>query len=164
MNSKVPMTKEGYDSLKKELQQLKNVERQKIIEEISIAREHGDLSENAEFEAAKDKQFLLEKKIGQIEQKLIDAEVFDVANINTDKVVFGVSVQIQDESSGGIIDYQIVGSDEADAREGKISVNAPLARALIGKKVDETVEVNLPAGKKEYTILEINCRKKETGK
>jgi transcription elongation factor GreA len=156
MEDRVPMTREGYESLMKDLKRLKGVERPKIVKEISVAREHGDLSENAEYEAAKDKQFLLEKKIEQIEYKLARAEVIDTATIDTDKVVFGVTVHLQDENSGKIVCYQIVGSDEADARKGKISINAPLARALIGKEVNETVEVKLPGEVKEYTILRID--------
>ncbi len=140
----------------KDVQHLKRIERPKIIEEISVAREHGDLSENAEFDAAKEKQFLLEKKIAQIEQNLIKAEVIDTATIDTERVVFGVSVHLQDEEDGKTVNYKIVGSDEADPKKGKISVNSPLARALIGKEVDETVNVKLPSDVKSYTILEIN--------
>ncbi|MCX5886912.1 MAG: transcription elongation factor GreA [Proteobacteria bacterium] len=144
MTGKVPMTREGYESLLKELKRLKEVERPKIIKEIAEARSHGDLSENAEYDAAKEKQGMLEKKIGETEDKIAKAQIIESSDIDTSRVVFGVSVQLKDEGSGDEITYRIVGADESDVKMGKISVNSPLARALIGREVNDLVEVKIP--------------------
>jgi transcription elongation factor GreA len=156
MTGKVPMTREGYESLLKELKRLKEVERPKIIKEIAEARSHGDLSENAEYDAAKEKQGMLEKKIGETEDKIAKAQIIESSDIDTSRVVFGVSVQLKDEGSGDEITYRIVGADESDVKMGKISVNSPLARALIGREVNDLVEVKIPAGVKMYRIIQIN--------
>jgi len=156
MTGKIPMTREGYESLLKELKRLKEVERPKIIKEIAEARSHGDLSENAEYDAAKEKQGMLEKKIGETEDKIAKAQIIESSDIDTSRVVFGVSVQLKEEGSGDEITYRIVGADESDVKMGKISVNSPLARALIGREVNDLVEVKIPAGVKMYRIIQIN--------
>jgi len=156
MTGKIPMTREGYESLLKELKRLKEVERPKIIKEIAEARSHGDLSENAEYDAAKEKQGMLEKKIGETEDKIAKAQIIESSDIDTSRVVFGVSVQLKEEGSGDEITYRIVGTDESDVKMGKISVNSPLARALIGREVNDLVEVKIPAGVKMYRIIQIN--------
>jgi transcription elongation factor GreA len=155
MTGKIPMTREGYESLLKELKRLKEVERPKIIKEIAEARSHGDLSENAEYDAAKEKQGMLEKKIGETEDKIAKAQIIESSDIDTSRVVFGVSVQLKDEGSGDEITYRIVGADESDVKMGKISVNSPLARALIGREVNDLVEVKIPAGVKVFRIIGI---------
>jgi len=155
MSIKVPMTKEGYERLRDELQRLKKVERPKIIKEISVARAHGDLSENAEYHAAKEKQSFIEGRIGTVEDKLARAQVIDTATIPKDRVVFGVVVHLEDMESGDEIKYQIVGDDETNVDHGKISISSPIARALIGKVIDDEVTVVTPKGKREYTILDI---------
>jgi transcription elongation factor GreA len=149
------MTIEGYEALTKELKRLKEVDRPKIIKEIAEARGHGDLTENAEYDAAKEKQGLLEKKIRETEEKIARAQVIDTSEIDTNKVVFGAAVQLQDKESGEEMIYRIVGADEADVRAGKISINSPLARALVGREVDDLVEVKIPAGIKVYRIVSI---------
>jgi transcription elongation factor GreA len=156
MSVKVPMTKEGHESLTKELKRLKEVERPKIIREIAEARGHGDLTENAEYDAAKEKQSLLEKRIREMEEKVARAQIIDTYEIDTSKVVFGVSVQLKEENSGEEVTYRIVGADEADVKVGKISINSPLARALIGHEVDDLVEVKIPVGVKVYKIVGID--------
>jgi transcription elongation factor GreA len=156
MTGKIPMTREGYESLLKELKRLKEVERPKIIKEIAEARSHGDLSENAEYDAAKEKQGMLEKKIGETDDKIAKAQIIESSDIDTSRVVFGVSVQLKEEGSGDEITYRIVGADESDVKMGKISVNSPLARALIGREVNDLVEVKIPAGVKMYRIIQIN--------
>ena len=156
MSGKVPMTREGHKTLTEELRRLKAKERPKIINEIAVAREHGDLSENAEYDAAKEKQSLIEGRIREIEDKLSRAEVIDTAENDTNKVVFGTVVHLRDENDGNELKYQIVGADEADPRQRKISVHSPIARALIGKKVGELIKIKVPAGVKEYTVLGIN--------
>ncbi|MFH2013184.1 MAG: transcription elongation factor GreA [Pseudomonadota bacterium] len=155
MSGKVPMTRDGHKSLTNELRRLKSKERPKIINEIAVAREHGDLSENAEYDAAKEKQALIEGRIREIEDKLSRAEVIDISKNGSDKVVFGTTVHLQDENDGKELKYQIVGADEADPRQRKISVHSPIARALIGKELGDSVKIKVPAGIKEYTILGI---------
>jgi len=156
MSKKVPMTREGFKSLTEEIRRLKTKERPKIIDEIAVAREHGDLSENAEYDAAKEKQTLIEGKIREIEDKLSRAEVIDISEKDISKVVFGTVVHLRDEGNGNELKYHIVGADEADPRQKKISINSPIARALIGKEIDDLVKIRVPAGVKEYTILGIN--------
>ena len=150
------MTKEGHKSLTAELRQLKNTERPKIIDEIARAREHGDLSENAEYDAAKEKQALIEGRIREIEEKLVHAEVIDTSESDTDTVVFGSFVRLRDENNGNEVEYQLVGADESDPQKKKISIHSPIARALIKKEVGDLVKIKVPAGTKEYTILGIN--------
>lgn len=158
MVDRFPMTKTGYEALRQELGELKQVKRPKIIQAIAEARDHGDLSENAEYEAAKNEQGLLEAKISEIEGKLAAAEVIDpAAQGDLERVVFGVTVRLRDLDSDQEFTYQIVGTDEADVKKGKISVSSPIARALIGKEVTDVVTAKVPAGVKELEILDISC-------
>jgi len=155
MIEKVPMTREGYESMMLELKRLKDVERPKIAKEIGVAREHGDLSENAEYDAAKDKQGLIEGRIKELEHKVACAELVDTSKATPGTVVFGARVCLEDEDTGGKVTYKIVGADESDIKQQKISINSPIARALIGRKVGDSVEVKIPAGEKEFTILDV---------
>ena len=150
------MTPEGLEKLKVELKRLKSVERPKVIEEISIARDHGDISENAEYEAAKEKQAFVEKRIRDIENMIAGAQVVDPSKMSTDRVVFGVMVTVLDLESDEEICYQIVGADEADVAECRISVTSPVARSLIGKQVGDLVQVIIPRGMRELQILGIS--------
>ena len=152
---KIPITVKGFEKLKDELNHLKSVERPNIIKAISAAREHGDLSENAEYHAAKEKQSFIEGRIGELEDKISRADVIDVSNISGTDIKFGASIRLVDEDTYEEHQYQIVGSDEADVRSGLLSITSPLARALIGKKVDDNIEVTTPSGSKAYTILEV---------
>ena len=154
--SKHPMTPEGLEKLKVELKRLKSVERPKVIEEISVARDHGDISENAEYEAAKEKQAFVEKRIRDIENMIANAQVVDPSKMSTDRVVFGVMVTVLDLESDEEICYQIVGADEADVAECRISVTSPVARSLIGKQVGDLVQVIIPRGMRELEILGIS--------
>lgn len=151
---RTPMTRAGYDRLKDELEHLKRVERPSIIKAIAEARAHGDLSENAEYHAAREKQSFIEGRIQELEGKVGGAEVIDPPT-SGDRVTFGSTVLLEDEA-GKEVRYQIVGSDEADPPKGKISVLAPLARTLIGKSVGDTVTAQLPGGKKQFDILKAN--------
>jgi len=151
---RTPMTRAGYDRLKQELERLKRVERPAISRAIAEARAHGDLSENAEYHAAREKQALTEARINELESKVGTAEVLDPPT-SGDRVTFGSTVRLEDED-GKETRYQIVGSDETDPSRGRISIMAPLARTLIGKKVGDSVVVALPAGKKRFEILEAN--------
>ncbi|MCD6292372.1 MAG: transcription elongation factor GreA [Deltaproteobacteria bacterium] len=156
--AKVPFTPDGYKRLKEELNQLKTVERQQIIRDISEARDHGDLSENAEYDAAKNRQSFIEGRINYLGDRLTRAEIIDPAqHTNLEQVVFGVFVTLADEESGVETTYQLVGEDEADVEQGRLSIAAPLARALLGKAVDDDVLLQLPAGQKEYVILDISA-------
>jgi transcription elongation factor GreA len=154
MAEPVPMTPLGAQKLREELARLKE-ERPKISREIGIAREHGDLKENAEYHAAKDRQGMVEAQIKDIEDKLARAEVIDPTKLSGDRVRFGATLNLTNLDTDEEITYQIVGADEADINVGKISVSAPLARALIGKSVGDEVVVTLPAGKRRYEIAEI---------
>ncbi len=154
--AKVPFTPEGYKRLKDELNHLKTVERQKVIRDISEARDHGDLSENAEYDAAKNRQSFIEGRINHLGDRLTRAEVIDPTQMaNLERVVFGVFVTLCDEDSGDEIIYQLVGEDEADIDEGRVSIAAPLARALMGKEIDDEIILQTPSGKKNFTILDI---------
>jgi transcription elongation factor GreA len=155
MSEKIPMTKEGYESLIQEVKRLKEIERPKIVKEIGIAREHGDLSENAEYHAAKEKQSLIEGRIKDLESKLAGAQLLDTSKATPGTVVFGATVCLEDEDTGEKVTYRIVGADEADIKQKKISINSPIARALIGHKIDDSVEVIVPSGTKEFTILDV---------
>ena len=156
MSSKVPLTRRGAEKLREELKQLKNVERPRVIEAIAEARAHGDLKENAEYHAAREQQGFIEGRIKEIEGKLSHAQVIDVTSMeNTGKVIFGATVDLSDEDSGEEFSYQIVGEDEADIKSGLISVNSPIARALIGKQEGDVVTVNTPGGNRDYEILEV---------
>ncbi|MEF3254805.1 MAG: transcription elongation factor GreA [Deferribacterales bacterium] len=153
---RIPITKEGYEKLKKELERLKVVERKEVIEAIKEARAHGDLSENAEYDAAKERQGLIEGKIAELESKMSRFDVIDPSQIKGDKVSFGVYVEIENVDTGETKRYRIVGPDEADISKNYISVLSPIAKALMGKKVGDTAIVRAPAGDKEYEILDIS--------
>jgi transcription elongation factor GreA len=152
---KVPMTVAGYAALEAELKRRQQEERPRIIQAISEARSHGDLSENAEYHAAKESQSLNEGRIAELEDKLSRAEVIDVSKLSGNTVKFGATVTLMDEDSEEEKVYQIVGEAEADVKSGKVSVSSPIARALISKKVGDTVEVNTPGGGKSYEVLKI---------
>ena len=151
-----PMTKEGESSLREELQKLKSVDRNDVVKAIAEAREHGDLKENAEYHAAREQQSLNEGRIQDIESKLADAQIIDVTKIPaTGKVIFGATVTIADEDSDDETTYQIVGEDEADLKQGKISVLSPISRALIGKITGDVASVSSPSGVKDYEIIKV---------
>jgi len=152
MSQRVPMTNGGLLRLKEELKRLKNVERPKIVKEIAEARSHGDLSENAEYHAAKEKQSHVEGRILQVEHWIASAEVIDVSKHAGDRVVFGATVSLEETESGDKVTYRIVGELEADLKQGRISVTSPIARALIGRSEGDTVVVSTPGGQKEYEI------------
>ncbi|WP_137392397.1 transcription elongation factor GreA [Rhodoligotrophos defluvii] len=153
---KVPMTASGHVALLDEIKHLKTVERPRIIQAIQEARAHGDLSENAEYHAAKEQQSYMEARVAELEDKLSRAEVIDVSKLSGDTVKFGATVTLVDEDTDEEAAYQIVGDFEADVKQGKISISSPIARALIGKSVGDTVEVNTPGGGKSYEILKIS--------
>ncbi len=155
MADRVHMTPEGYERLQAELHRLKREERPRIVLEIKTARELGDLSENAEYHAAKEKQSHVETKIRQVEDRLARAEVVDSSGETPDRVRFGVTVELEDLNTGENVQYRIVGEDEADVSQGLISVHSPVGRALIGKEIDDAVTVRVPSGKKEYEIRNI---------
>ncbi|HBA35857.1 MAG TPA: transcription elongation factor GreA [Gammaproteobacteria bacterium] len=155
--NKVPMTLRGADKLREELNDLKSVQRPRVIQAIAEAREHGDLKENAEYHAAREEQGFIEGRIQEVEGKLANAEVIDVTSLNVKgKVVFGATVELLEIETEKEVKYQIVGDDEASIKEGLISVNSPLARALIGKFEGDEVEVKTPSGLKEYEITRIS--------
>jgi transcription elongation factor GreA len=153
--SKVPMTVEGAQRLKVELHRLKTSERPAVIQAIAEARSHGDLSENADYDAAKERQGFIEGRIAEVEEKLANAQVIDPAELDVEHVVFGARVELEDGDSGDRVAYQIVGDDEADIKHGKISINSPIARALIGKGEGDTAEVQAHGGVRNYEILAI---------
>lgn len=155
MSEKFPMTPTGYASMKAQLQKLKNVDRPANSRAIEVARGHGDLSENADYSAAKEEQGLIEAKIRELEAKIAMAEVIDPTKLSGSRVKFGATVTIEDTDSGETQRYTIVGEHEADIKKGRISIGAPVARALIGKEVGETVTVNNPKGKREYEVTEV---------
>jgi transcription elongation factor GreA len=153
---KVPLTVTGAGKLRAELHQLKTVDRPRVIAAIQEARSHGDLSENAEYDAAKERQSFIEGRIAEVESKLANAEIIDPAHIDADgRCVFGATVELEDADSGEVVSYQIVGEDEADIKSGKISITSPLARALIGKSSGDTAEVQAPGGVRSYEILDV---------
>lgn len=150
-----PMTRECYEKLKSELEYLKKVERPKVVQDIAEARAHGDLSENAEYDAARNRQGLIEAKISELENKLAKAVIVDPSKLSTDKVAFGLKVTVLDLNTDEEFTYQIVSEDESDVKNGKISYTSPIGRALIGKVVGDTVKVKVPIGEKEFEILSI---------
>lgn len=152
------MTSEGYKSLEEEIKFLKSVERPRIIKAIAEAREHGDLSENAEYHAAKEQQGLNESRVAELEDKISRAEVIDVSKLSGDTVKFGATVTLVDEDTDEEATYQIVGEIEADVKKGRVSITSPIARALIGKSVGDSVEVNTPGGGKSYEILKVEYK------
>lgn len=152
----IPITKRGADQLKAELHRLKTVDRPWVINAIAEARAQGDLSENAEYEAAKDRQGFIEGRIQEVEGKLSAAQVIDPSNLDAGgRVVFGATVQLEDEESGQVVTYQIVGEDEADLKLGLVNISSPIARALIGKEEGDTAEVRAPGGIKHFEIVAI---------
>ena len=157
--NKIPMTVEGAERLKAELHRLKTVERPAVIQAIADARSHGDLSENADYDAAKERQGFIEGRIADVENKLANAQVIDPTTIEADgRVVFGATVEIEELDSGERNRYQIVGDDEADIKAGKISVSSPIARALIGRSEGDTTEVQAPGGVRAYEIVTVDYR------
>jgi transcription elongation factor GreA len=152
---KVPMTAGGYSSLDEELRRLKTAERPSVIAAIAEAREHGDLSENAEYHAAKERQGWIEGRIAEIEDKIARAQVIDVSKLSGAQVKFGATVSVVDEDTEEEARYQIVGEHEADVRAGRVSISSPIARAMIGKEMGDVVEVNTPGGVKAYEILKV---------
>jgi len=150
-----PITKKGYEALKADLDRLKKVERPKVIEAIAEARSHGDLSENAEYDAAKDRQGFIEARINELEGKLADARIIETTGRTSETVVFGATVLLIEAESGQKKQYMLVGQDEADLKVGKISVQSPVGKALIGKRAGDRVEVKTPAKVVEYEVVEI---------
>ena len=155
-DARVPMTYQGYQRLVEELKRLKSVERPKLVQEIEEARDHGDLSENAEFHAAKDRQSLLDVQIREIEDRLARAQVIEVSKLSGDKVVFGATVTLADGNTGDKVAYQIVGDHEAEPKNGKISISSPIARALIGRSEGDEVQVHTPTGIRTFEILRLD--------
>lgn len=155
MSESVPMTAEGYQRLQDELKNLVRVERPKVVQDIAEARSHGDLSENAEYDAAKDRQGFVEGRIKELNHKIATAQVIDPSKIKSDKIVFGATVTLFDVDTEKEVTYQIVGEDEADIKVGKISIGSPVGRALIGHAVDEEVNVVVPSGVKVYEVTHI---------
>ncbi|MDJ0789233.1 MAG: transcription elongation factor GreA [Myxococcota bacterium] len=155
MSDRVPMTPRGFAQIEEEHKRLKTVDRPQIVKEIEIARAHGDISENAEYHAAKERQGHIEGRIALLEDKLARAQVIDGSGQSTDRVSFGATVGLEDTESGESVTYRIVGEDEADVSNGLISVTSPIARALMGKELDATVQVRVPKGTREFEILEI---------
>ena len=153
--NKIPMTSSGFEKIQIELKKLINEDRPNIIAAISEARSHGDLSENAEYQYAKEQQSLIEGKIQELESTTGLAEIIDVSKLFGDEIKFGATIKIQDDESRNISEYQIVGEFESDIEEKKLSINSPLARGLIGKTKDDVVEINSPKGLKSYTILSV---------
>ena len=153
--NKIPMTANGYDNLQKELKKLLNEDRPNIIKAIAEARSHGDLSENAEYQYAKEQQSLIEGKIADLESAVSRAEVIDVKSLEGDDIKFGATVEIEDDDTGDSVTYQIVGEYESDIKNNKLSVNSPLAKGLINKVIDDVVEINSPKGQKSYTIKSV---------
>ncbi|HEV7799597.1 MAG TPA: transcription elongation factor GreA [Burkholderiales bacterium] len=154
--SKIPLTVNGAARLRTELQELKAVQRPAIIAAIAEARAHGDLSENAEYAAAKERQSFIEGRIAELESKLSNAQIINPALLEADgRCVFGATIDLEDLEGGTVVTYQIVGEDEADIKEGKISISSPLARALIGKTAGDVAEVQAPGGVREFEILDV---------
>lgn len=155
MSQSIPMTREGYQRLQEELKKLIKVDRPLVIQAIAEARSHGDLSENAEYDAAKEKQAFIEGRIKELNDKIARAQVINPAELDSDKVVFGAKVTLFDVDNGNEVSYQIVGEDEADIKAGKLSVTSPVGKALIGHRLDDEVRINVPSGLKIYEIIDI---------
>jgi transcription elongation factor GreA len=152
------MTPQGYQKLREELKRIKEVERPQNIRDLEEARGHGDLSENAEFDAAKDRQGFLEQRMIELENKLARAQVIDPATLSGGRVVFGATVTLVDQDTDKEVVYTIVGEDESDVKQGKISLKSPIARALIGKHVDDLARVQTPGGEKEYEVVSVEFK------
>ena len=155
---KEPMTVDGYRQMQEEVKKLRSIERPAVVRAISEAREHGDISENAEYHAAKERQGFIEARVADLEDKISRAEVIDVSKLTGSTVTFGATVKLVDEENGGKSTYQIVGTSEGDIKAGKLAVSAPLARALIGKSKGDSVEVATPSGDKYYEILAVTFK------
>jgi len=156
MSGKIPITLRGAELLRTELHKLKTVDRPHIVAAIAEARSHGDISENAEYDSAKERQGFIEGRIQEVEGKLSNAQIIDPASLDADgRVVFGATVKLEDQDNANTVTYQIVGDDEADLKQGKISLNSPVARALIGKYAGDLAEVQAPGGVREYEILDV---------
>jgi transcription elongation factor GreA len=157
MNMKrVPITRQGYRDLMRELDRLKRVDRVQVMKAIEEARSHGDLAENAEYEAAKERQAFIERKIHDIESRLTRSEIIETKNLSTDRVVFGCVVSLENMDTGERVQYQIVGPDESDVKQGKISSSSPVGLALIGKRVDDEVSVRTPGGMRNFFVIRIS--------
>ena len=150
------MTRQGYEALKEKIRRMTVYDLQDIIKEVRIAAAHGDLSENAEYTAAKEKKAFIESRIREMEQRLSGATVIDTKGLSTDRVVFGATVLLQDEDRGEEVSYTIVGVDEADVSQGKISISSPIARGLIGKEEGDSISIKTPGGVRNYSIIEIS--------
>jgi transcription elongation factor GreA len=154
---KIPMTAAGYTVLEEELKHRQQVERPRIIQQITDARTHGDLSENAEYHAAREQQGFIEGRIGELEAKLSTAEIIDPSRMaGTGKIVFGCSVELENQGDGGAVKYQIVGEDEANIRAGRVSITSPIARALVGKSEGDVVDVDAPGGVKSFEVVSVH--------
>lgn len=156
MSDSIPMTGEGYNRLQEELKNLVRVERPKVVQDIAEARSHGDLSENAEYDAAKDRQGFIEGRITELNDKIARAQVINPAEIDSEKIVFGAKVTLFDIDTEVEVTYQIVGEDEAEIKDGKISITSPVGRALIGHEIDDEVRINVPSGVRVYEITDIS--------
>jgi len=152
---RIPMTRRGYQTLKKELEHLKSVERPQVIKAIEEARSHGDLSENAEYDAAKERQGFIEGRVSELGYKLGNAEIIEGDNLPKDRAVFACTVVLENADTGEDVEYQLVGPEESNIEEGRISVTSPLGKAIIGKKTGEEIVLNAPAGKRVYELVEI---------
>jgi transcription elongation factor GreA len=152
---RIPITRKGYEVLKAELERIKKVDRPQNIDAIEEARAHGDLSENAEYEAAKDRQQFINARIGELEYKLGNAEIIDPDKLPRDRVVFGSRVLLENTDTGEGVEYQLVGPDESDIAQGRISVSSPLGQAIIGKRPDDEITIQAPGGKRVYELVEI---------
>ena len=159
MKESYPVTKKGYEILKKELNRLLKTDRPAVVNAISSAREHGDLKENAEYHAAKEQQGFIEGRIQELNSKLANANVIDIEKLSGDKVVFGATVTFEDIDTEEVSNYQLVGEDESDIKQNKISISSPIARALIGRSAGETLTIPIPKGKIEIEILNVELIK-----
>jgi transcription elongation factor GreA len=155
---KIPMTPEGNQRMRDELQNLRSVQRPSIIQQIAVAREHGDLSENAEYHAAREKQSFIEGRIKELENKLALAEVIDPSKVQGDRVAFGATVKLSNTKTDEEVCYRILGADECDLAQGSISITSPLARSLLGKEAGDEVKVRMPGGERTYEILEVSFK------
>ena len=158
MTDKIPMTADGYAQLEAELKHLKHVARPEVITAIAEAREHGDLSENAEYHAARERQSFIEGRVAELEDKTARAQVIDVSKLSGKVVKFGATVTIVDEDTDEEMTYQLVGEDEADVKQGRIGITSPIARAIIGKTIGDSVEVTTPRGVKGYEVLKVRFK------
>ncbi len=156
MDNKLPMTKEGFSRMQEDLDRLKRVERPQVMQALNEAAAHGDISDNADYRVAKERRDFIEGKIKEVEDKLARAQIIETKDLSTDRVVFGCTVLLSEVESGREVKYRIVGADEADIRAGRISVNSPVAKGLIGREIGDVVQITVPSGKKEYEILEIS--------